>query len=212
MIRLDYAASQIGAVWKMGWNRPGWEETLDRTVDGVFKSFWAIFLAVPFSFLGFYSARRFAERTPDATESLLAHAPFALVLGIHSVAFLADWGVQLAALIFCARALSIGWRITDVIVGFNWLQLIITMVQSAPYAVLGVTGALDSAKPLFLVTSIFVLAFLWGYLRRSFAARISPTIGLMVVVLLVGLLTNLIIGGLASMMLRPVTIIVQSGS
>ena len=73
MIRLDYAASQIGAVWKMGWNRPGWEETLDRTVDGVFKSFWAIFLAVPFSFLGFYSARRFAERTPEKEYVAIVH-------------------------------------------------------------------------------------------------------------------------------------------
>lgn len=205
MISPDYAASQMTAVWRMVWNRPGWQNTLDRSVDGVFNSFWAIVFAAPFSLLGFLSVRRFAAQAASETEAALAATPFVFSLIVHAVAFLIDWGAGLAVLILAVRALAASARAADVIIGFNWIQVFINIAMSLPFATLGLSGERNVATLLFLPATMFVLAVMWGFLRRSLSARPAAAIALMLLLTLVGVLTNVIVGGIAGLFLQALS-------
>lgn len=190
MIDIDYAAGQMACVWKMAWNAPDWEESFDRSVDGVFKSFWAMLFTAPVAFAGFFSLRRAASRTPDFSDLALIEAPFAFSAAAAFVSFLADWTASLVALVLAARATGASRRIADVIIGFNWTQFFTALAQTAPLVVLGLTGEGKIASVLLLPSAAFVIAFYWGFLRRSLKKGVAVTIALLVMLTLLGLVVS----------------------
>lgn len=205
MINFDYAASQMAAVWNMAWNRPGWQDALDRSVDGVFRSFWAVALAAPFSFLGYFSLRRAAERIPELRETPLLHTPLPFSLSVEIIGYVVSWGAELAALILLARALGAGARIADVIIGFNWLHVLTAIAQAIPWAVLGFAGQREIAGILSIPSAILVIALIWGYIRRSLGASLAQSIGILLFLILLGVFASLLIEGIASLLLQAVS-------
>lgn len=198
MTNADYAARQLAGVWKMIWNNPGWEGALDRSIDGVFKSFWALFYATPFAILAFLAIRRAAERTTDFPETPFLEASPMFALAVQAVGYLADWFASLAALVFTARAAGAGRRAADIIVGFNWLQVFIAIAQAAPFAALAVLGG-GAASILFLPATAFVIALYWGFIRRSTGLGAGPTIGLIIMLTLIGLVVSGLVGAIAAL-------------
>ncbi|MGD9659511.1 MAG: hypothetical protein AB7P23_12650 [Amphiplicatus sp.] len=202
MIDLDYAARQIAGVWNMAWNREGWAAGLDRSVDGVFHSFWGILFAAPFALLGVVSLRRAASRIAEFPSSALLDAPFAFAVTTEMTAYVVDWAASLAALVLAARAMGASRRVADVIIGFNWLQPMIAIAEAAPLAIISFVSRRELLGVLLLPMFAFVLAVTWGVLRRSLAANVSTTVGLIALVVIVGFFARSIVGVVALSLLH----------
>lgn len=194
MIDLDHAARQLGAVWKMVWNAPDWQTGLDRSVDGVFRSFGAILLAAPIAFASYFSLRRASTRIPDFPEEPLLAAPFAVYITAQMIAFLVDWAVTLIALMFAARAVGAARRAGDVVIGFNWGQVFIATAQAIPLVILGVTARGEIAGALLLPSLAFIIAFYWGLIRRSAGAGAAATVAILILLTLLGLIVRSLVG------------------
>jgi hypothetical protein len=185
MIRLDYAARQIGASWNMAFNRDGWTKELDRSVDGVFRSFGATALAFPFVAIAFLSIRRAAPASA-AAEPIIA-APLAVGLAAQLVGYLADWVVALVLLLAIASALKADRRAADIIVGYNWLQPPVAAIMSAPFATLALPQGKIIAEILFLPALAAAIVLNWGLIRRALGADISVSLGILFLLTLVSL-------------------------
>lgn len=203
MTGFDYAASQLAGVWGMAWNRDGWRAMLDRSVDGVFKSFWAMVFAAPFSLLGYFLLRQAASRLPGLPDAPLLHAPLAFGLGVEIIGYLVNWVAALVALVMIARALRAGERISEIIIGFNWLHVFIAVIQIAPLAAMGLGGGSGFAGGLAIASTAVIVALFWGYVRRAFGAPVFQSAGLVIFLTLLGLLTNVAVEGAANLFLQP---------
>ena len=198
MTDFDYAARQLAGVWKMAWNRPDWRETLDRSVNGVFLSFWAAAFAAPLAFLGYFSMRRAAGRMTDFPETTLMDSPAWYALAAEMVGYATDWAVSLITLLFAARTLKAEKRVGDVVIGFNWLQVFIAASQAAPLALLGLTGSAEFAGLIFIPATVLIIALFWGYLRRSLEAGPGAVIALILLLTLIGIVVNSVVSAAAA--------------
>lgn len=193
MINADYALKQLSGVWKMAWNAPGWEASLDRSLDGVFRSFWSIAIAAPIAFVGFFSARRAAERMPNIPTSPILETPFAVSMLIEMAAYFADWMIGLAALIFVARALGVARHAGDLVIGYNWLQVFVAIGQTLPFIALGLTLRGELALTLALPAMALIIALYWGVLRRGSSGTIGVVIAMLALLVLIGFVASSVI-------------------
>lgn len=201
-MNLDYAAGQIAAAFKMAFNRPGWSDALDHSVDGVFRSFYAIIFTAPFAILGFFFLRRAASRTPEFPAAQLLEAPIGFALAFQMTGFLVDWAASLAALVVAARYVGASKSAANLIAGFNWTQVIVAVTQTAPIAALSLPGGRQFASLLFLPATAFVIALYWGILRRGLNTGVVSTILMIVVLTLIGLIASSVIGSIAAAVLH----------
>lgn len=186
----DYAAKNIKGVWRLAFGAPDWRDDLDISVDGVFRSFWAVALAAPFSILAFLAARRAALATPEAASSVITDTPLAVILPADIIGLALDWGASIAALVFTANAIGARKQAAQVIVGFNWAQVIAAIAISLPVLVLALTNNMDLFVLLYLPAVGFALALLWGLLRRSLPLDVGMTIALIAMLTLIGVIIN----------------------
>jgi len=186
VIDFDYAARQLAGVWKMAWNRPDWTMSLDRSVDGVFRSFWAVALAAPFALAEFVSLRRILSRDRDNPIPQLVEAPLGYAVAVEAVAYLLGWSAGLAALVMAARALGASRRAGDAIIGFNWVQVMTAAAQAAMLALAVIAGDSDASILFRLPIAVFAIALIWGVLRRSLGAGVAATIAVFLMIVVVG--------------------------
>lgn len=202
MIGFDYAASQLAGVWRMAWNRDGWRDELDRSVDGVFRSLWAAMFAAPFSLLGYILLRRAAERLPNLPETPLLRAPLLFGLSVETIEYFANWGAALVALILFARALGASARISEIIIGFNWLHVFTAAIRSAPLIAFELTGGRQLTGVIAIVSTVLIFALLWGVIRRGVGASVAQSTGIVIFLTLLGLLVSLLIEEAAALVLQ----------
>jgi len=205
MIDFEYAARNIRGVWRMAFGGGDWRDDLDRSVDGVFRSFWAIALAAPFSLLAFVSLHRAAARSDAIEAPALTDAPLALLLATETTSFLLDWAASIAALVFTARALGAGNRTADVIAGFNWAQVITTVAVTAPIAVLGLTASAEIFSLLYLPAVIFALVLLWRVLRQCLPLDAGMAVALIAMLTVIGLVIRSAVTGGAVLVLQALS-------
>jgi len=197
MIDLDYVARQLAGVWKMTTGDAGWREDLDLTADGVFRSFGAVLFALPLSLALYFLYWRAAQRVVDIPKSdLLAAGPLGF-FAAQLATTLADWALSVCLLIAFARTLSAERRIADVIVGFNWAQLLIIFIQIIPMAALATTGQATTGALLGLPAMALQLAILWGVLRRGFEKDAGPTVVMLAALIAAGLFVSWLVGVVA---------------
>lgn|GEM_PF-773913 len=208
MIDFEYAARQLASVWRMAftrnWENGGdWRDDLDRSVDGVFKSFWAIAFAAPFALLSYIALRRAAEQISSVETSPLLQAPLGFMLGVEFLSFAVDWGISIAAIIFVARALEATTRITDTIITYNWAQVFAVALQSIPIALMGLLGTQAIAGVLALPILVIVLVLFWGVFRQAMELKPGMAIAIIFLLTLINIIVNSLIVGAASMLLQP---------
>lgn len=190
MIGFDRAAAQIGAAWGMAWNRPDWRDGLDRSVDGVFASFSAILFAAPFYVVSYAAIRRAAAGSQKPISDPILEAPAAIGVPAQLVGVLADWAASIVILIFAARIIGAEKRASELIAGYNWIQVPIAAVQAVPLVVLGLAGGQRYAGAFYLPAVALVIALLWGVLRRALATGVAATAGVIILLTLAGLLVQ----------------------
>ncbi|MCB2113999.1 MAG: hypothetical protein R3C42_07655 [Parvularculaceae bacterium] len=200
MTFLDRAASQMGGAWAMAFDLDGWRDRLDRSVDGVFRSFYAFFIAAPMMALYTLTVRRATERMPDHFESIHLAAPPAMIVISDLVFFAADWAVGLALLVLLSRTLGAGKNAAGLIAGFNWSQPITTAIQLPPVALAAATASPAAATLLGLPALALAVTVLWGIIRRGLAISIGPSVA--VIAMLV--VTSVILRTFADAALRAI--------
>lgn len=151
----------------MAFDAGDWRAALDRSIDGVFGSFFAFFFAAPLVALFTVSARRAAARIPDFPDTLYQTAPLAALLVSDIATYALDWGVSLALLIMLARASGAGDRAADLIVGYNWIQPVIAAAQLPAIALMASTASAAAGSLLGLPALVLTAFLIWGIIRRG---------------------------------------------
>ncbi|MHA7871689.1 MAG: hypothetical protein ACX939_05000 [Hyphococcus sp.] len=194
MIDAAYVAQQVRGVWRMAFGGAGdWRDDIDRTTDGVFRSLWAIALALPLVALNFMAARRAIANNPMFAETALATAPAGILLTAELVALVIYWGANLGVLLSATRSLKASRRVADVIVGYNWGRLMTVAILAAPAAVLGATGNVSIFVVLYLPALALAISILWGVLRQSLSAGVGMTLALLILLMLIEIIINTVI-------------------
>lgn len=189
MIDFEYAAHNIKGVWRMAFtDAEDWRRDIDRSVGGVFRSLWAVALATPFKLLMAALAQR-AGAKMNLDDPLLA-APRAMVLTAEMAAYLIDWAASIAALVLIARTLRASDRAADLIVAFNWGQVITVVVATAPFAVFAITGSPHAATLLMLPAFAFAIALIWRIIRKCLPLDIGMAVAVVAILALIGILAN----------------------
>ena len=195
MIGLDYITSQLVGVWRMALDRDDWRESLDRSIDGVFRSFWAIAFALPLALMQSFLLRRAAQKIDAEPYTAVAETPLGFLLAQNAVTFVFDWLVSIVALLVIARMLKAESGAGDIIVGYNWAMLAHTAAAIAPIALFATSGQ----EIIFVVASLpavaFQLALLFGVIRRGFSATIPISIAIILMLTLVSMLSMRIVSG-----------------
>ncbi len=202
MIDIDYAAGQLSAVFRMALARdPANADAslgeIDSSVDGFFRSFWAIALAAPFAIVSVISVRTAARRAPEIETGPLYDSPLAIHLGVEGFGYLLDWGVSIAAIALFARAIGATKAASEAIVSYNWAQVIAHGVQAAPISVIALFGAQSLAPLLFLPVLAFVLVLFWGVFRRAMGASAGMAAAIIILLTLISLIVSSLVTALA---------------
>lgn len=205
MTGIDYAASQTAATWNMAWNRSGWKDQMDRSVDGVFRSFWAIAFAAPFAFARYLLFREIAAETPDFPESPLLQAPFAFGLTAEMIGYAANWAAGLVTLILFARAINAGERAAELIIGFNWLHVLTELIQLPPLAAFSIAGGRQIGALLAVPATALTVFLLYGYIRRALGAPLAQSIAVLLFLGLLVLVLSVLIDGGARIILHALS-------
>lgn len=194
MISFEYAGRQLRAVWRLAFSSDeGWRSELDGTVDGVFRSLWAIALSAPFALLTFLAGRRVIAQSPDYQQTVFAQAPGALLFLAEMISIVVSWAASLALLAAAARRLNASRRAADLIVAFNWSQFLAFSFAAAP-AVAFVATDMVEAFALFALPAIALSTYLlWRVLRRNLPVGVGLAIGLLIGISILKVVVNTII-------------------
>ena len=162
---------------------PDWEERLPMDAGAVFASFQAVALSLPAIVLAAEAARRALVALPEAGEAVAASSPVFVVVG-SVVGALASWAASLFLLTRLASRSGKGWRVSPLIVAYNWSRLIANLILG----VIAAAAILLSAWPIMafagLVKMILVLWFDLMVVRGSLALTTGQAAGAVAMVLL----------------------------
>lgn len=162
-----------------------WDRRLPMSAEAVFGSFWAMALAVPAIAVFVEAVRRAALANPDAAELVRADAPIVFV-GANVLAALLSWTASLLVLGQLASRSGEGWRISPLVVGYNWSRLIVNLVGGLGGALAIMAGA--GAGTVIALTSLVLFGLtIWldiGVVRHGLGLTLGRTIGALAFVLL----------------------------
>ncbi|MBI1391121.1 MAG: hypothetical protein GC152_00125 [Alphaproteobacteria bacterium] len=200
----DYAIGQIGAVWKMATNDPRWRDELDYSVDGVFRSFSAANVAVPLAVALYWLSWRAADVAVSNAEDLgLAASPLlqGAAIGYIAtmvVAYAAEWAASLGFLAIAARGLKAERRIAPAIVGYNWAQPPITLIQAIAMGGVAVSESTQIASVLALPALVLQILILWGVLRRGLDRKVGETLAVLFGLIFVSIAVTTLVGAVGA--------------
>lgn len=185
-------AAGMASAWAMARGEPGWEARTDMSVGGVFASFWAVSLALPAIILTSEVGRRAQLEQPGATGLPLSDGP--LLFAVASVlAALLCWGGSLVVLAALARRASDGWRVSPLIVGYNWSRLIVDLVAGLGAAIAVGTGLLPVAGVFGAVSGGLRLFLDLGVIRHALGIALGQALGAYLVVLLLRFVAGVLV-------------------
>ncbi|NOX83599.1 MAG: hypothetical protein GXP06_11555 [Alphaproteobacteria bacterium] len=196
MINFDYIARHVRGVWRMafgGNESDGGGDGMDRSMDGVFASFWAIIITAPFAMVAFTADKQIAASSTEFSNTVYAKTPLPVLFTAEIIALAAYWAASIAALVLTARSLNATRQVAGLIVAYNWGQLVIFMLSTAPAATLIFTGNLNLFALVALPAGIAGVFILWRVLRVSLPLTIGATIFLIVLLTAIKLFVNSVV-------------------
>ncbi|MCQ8186357.1 hypothetical protein [Parvularcula maris] len=208
MISARRIADGIGLAFDLARKKPGWEERRDLSAEAVFASFWALPLMIPGHLLAAMVGRQLLVDTPFAEAANLSPAVTVIT---QTVTLLLGFGLQLFVLTRLARRRGAGWRISPLIIAFNW----------AAFAFRTLLGLLMGLSVLIGVPALIELGTLivfgliiwvrWGIVRETLQTTPMATIGTLVLLVVVSLLAGLVASAIFSVLgLLPEPVAVEA--
>lgn len=203
MIGFDQAAAQMGAAWRMAFDQTEWRTRLDQSVDGVFRSFWAVVYTLPFTALAFVSARRAAAADPEISSMIEVSGPFALAITADILILLLDWALCLFLLLAIVRGIGASANVAALIAGYNWIQPIVNAAFALAVAPRGFAGGAIAGDLLLIPSTILVVALIWGVLRRGLGMPAGQTLAVFIMLIIAGFVSALAVGFVFSFLYAP---------
>jgi hypothetical protein len=159
-----------------------WEERLDMSTRAVFVSFWAMPLSLPAIILSNELVRR-VQLTSDAPPFVAMPGP---VLGavVAVAAALLAWSASLFVLARLAHRTGAGWRVSPLLIGYNWSRLIVHLVSGLGAVLVVLTGQPFLQGPLALGAVVLAIWLDYGVVRRALAIGLGPTLGILLMLFL----------------------------
>ena len=189
----------VATLFAMARNEPGWEERYDLSAAAVFASFWAVPLALPGGLLIGEVARQAAAQTPGLEEAASTPAlPFAI---IQLFSLLASWGFGLLVVTRIAARTGAGWRVTPVIIGYNWAFFVVHLVAGLNAALAVGLGLMPLVSMAALAAIILNVWLLMGVAKQGFAVDTGPAVGIVMMVYLAKILGSLLTSTLGGLVL-----------
>lgn len=184
----------ISGTFAMARGETGWAERMDLSAGAVFASFLAVPLCLPAIILQNEVARQLQG---ELLPGMVMPGPVgAAVLGV--LTSLTAWAGALFVLTRLASRAEAGWRVTPLLIGYNWSRLIANVaggLSAAAGIALGSAGILGFGNFLALVLAVWLE---FGVVKRALALDTGPTVGVMMMLLLVRVLAIILIGTIAS--------------
>ena len=178
----------------------GWEDRLPMDAGAVFGSFWAVPLSLPAVVLASEAARRAVLASPDAA-AMLAEARPGVIAASAVLGALLSWGASLFLLTRLAARSGAGWRVSPLIVAYNWSRLLANLVLGAIAALAVATGAWAIMLLAGVVKAILVLWLDVQVVRGALALTAGQAVGAVAMVLL----ARLVATWFGSVLLGPLT-------
>lgn len=158
-----------------------WAERTDLSVSSVFASFWAIPLAIPAHLVAVEGARRLAIANnfpiPEVGPG---------VYGItQTISMVMAWIVEVGVLASVASRRGAGWKVTPLIIGFNWAVFLTQVAQGLTLGFFLMIGQAGVAQVAPLFVAIWAVWLYWGVIRRPLETTGLGTAGVIVLLLIV---------------------------
>lgn len=200
-MNLAYVRSQIGVALRVARFEPGAVHDFDHSVDGFFRSFFAIVLCAPFYLFAVLAQRRIAENAPTEMPSLDAGTPLAITPGyilFESFSYLANWLAFPIAMILIVRLIDATTRYAPFVVAYNWTACVVMFVSFVPQllylaGVIPITAVLG----LYLPILIFAAVYEWRVAREALEISGWSAAGIVLIDYLLSSLVGMVIERLA---------------
>jgi len=182
MVSIKEITSSLYGAYRLARLDPDALQYFNISASGFYRSFAAVFLALPFFLI---------ENAIDYKkfETATSFAPFLIVLGI---ALTVSWMCYLIAAGFLARLLDIFQHFTVFVIVYNWSQLGIIIIW-LPLSVLS-TGLLDGGLSS-IISLLFIAAtyvYLWRILRITLGISGLLAVGFAFLEFIIAILTQVL--------------------
>lgn len=186
-------AHGIAGTWALIRGEADWQERLPMDAGAVFGSFWAMALALPAIALFTETTRQAALATPEAAAMVENSAPVPFLI-LNVLAAYASWGLSLFVLVQLASRSGAGWRVSPLIVAYNWSRLLMNLVIGLASAAAVVTGGLTAGLALIgLIALVLTLWFDWRVLGQALSLTPGRIAGALAFVLLARAAASLLV-------------------
>ena len=160
-----------------------WTDRLPMDANAVFASFAAVPLSLPAIALFNEAMRRLAQTMPEAAEAAAGISPATFLIA-NLVSAVLCWAASLLVLAQLAQRSGAGWRVSPLIVGYNWSRLLLNLVAGLGAAVAVLTGA----GPVVALVALVVLGLtVWldvAVIRHALGLPVGRALGAFAMVVL----------------------------
>ncbi|MDQ0316650.1 hypothetical protein [Amorphus orientalis] len=175
----------LGGAWALFLNRREGMQAFDVSIDGFFRSFGAIFLLLPPYAISVLAEARLLQVGGAASVEAF---PMGWFFAWKMLGLAIDWIALPVVLVILARPLGFGPRYIPFVVARNWASPISLSLSVLP-AILFASGLVgqEFAAILFLIVIVVVVRYQYLITRIALELAIAPTIGIVVLDLLLSL-------------------------
>lgn len=158
-----------------------WAERTELSANSVFASFWAIPLAIPAHLLAVEGARRLAIANSFPIPEVGAGTYGAT----QTISMVMAWIVEVGVLASIASRRGAGWKVSPLIIGFNWAVFLSQVAQGLTLGVFLLAGQPGAASVAPLVVAVWSVWLYWGVIRRPLETTALGTAGVILLLLIV---------------------------
>ncbi len=202
MISSTDIGNGIAGAFALARNEKSWSERMNMSADAVFRSFWAMLLALPPHIVAVEGARRLAIESEAISIPAVSPGVWA---ASQSVLFVLMWAAELVVLVTLARRRNAGWRISPLIIGYNWSVFVARLGLGLTTGLALISGVAALAEFSMVLVAALSIWLQWGVIRRTLETSVAGTIGVIALLRIVALIVSLF----ASVFLTSVGIIPQ---
>ena len=183
MIQSDYVITHLRGIWQLIVGRKDWRADMDISVDGVFRSLWALALSTPIAIIAAIATQNLQALVPESTDAIKVTAPLPVSIFAMLVSLAVTWFGILAGLVAVTRGMNATHAAGPLIITYNWSQLLSFLAFMAPISVFAITQSAEAFVLSALPVAIFELVILWNIIRRILPIGVGGAIALMLGVL-----------------------------
>lgn len=184
----------VAAAVAMARAEDDWADRFDFSGEQVFRSFWAIPLALPAMLIVAEAQRRLAVENPvDAVAQTIAAIPPLTLYIMQTLIYLLVWAGEIVALTVLAQRRKAGWKISPLLIGANWSKFAFVLGSGL------LTGAAVASGVVWIASIGGFLAYAllfwlrWGIVRRSMNTTPLATAGVLALLFLVFLAASMLV-------------------